>query len=739
MLLAGAAAVGLPIALHFLFKAWYRPLPWAAMEFLRKAIEQTSRRIKFRELVLLLLRCACLLLLAFALARPVVGWNSAAGRGESVDAVLVFDTSFSMGAQDGGKTRFERAQDAALSVIDNLPANSTVQVVTCSDRAAAVPFTPSNLDQARNVVKGLKLTSQAGDLAPGLAEAILALDRTAGSNKEVYVLSDLQRNGLEGTVTAQAAELKQRASVVFVRCGNEKQSIKNVAVTDITFPDAIPHSGTRLPFTVLLKNTGRDPVRNVAVSLSVDGNDKEIDSGLAPEIAPGAAYPVTMTAALGLPGPRMLTARVGVPATDAGGRPTATTTQPDDLPGDNRFDRVILVRQKINVLIVDGRPDFRDPKDSAAHFVANAIVPVSEAVRDDYFIRGRVVPADQARGERLADYQVVVLANVPALPDDRPGIPALPPEFVEQLAKFVADGGGLVVGCGDFVNPDSYNRVYGSGGAKLLPLDLAAKKTTKPEEPFRPAPDTAETPSFLSRLRDEPFSTATADVDVYAVVPAVEDANPGAGRVVLRLDNQLPLVSAKEVGLGEVVVVHTSLDTTWTNWPGRAGGASYVATVRFALSHLTGRAGRGGNLTAGQPIVWHPTDASADFELVRPDNERVRKKATGGGDGSKPAVTETDTVTAGEYRIVFPGQKDDEMPRFAVNPDLRESDNLELLTDDAVEGKLGFRPVLTAAGAEADTVGQIRAKREWTIWALLALFALACVEAGWAWFCGRAV
>ena len=56
-MLAGAAAVGIPIALHFFYKARYRKLPWAAMEFLKEAIEQTSRRLKFQEWILLALRC----------------------------------------------------------------------------------------------------------------------------------------------------------------------------------------------------------------------------------------------------------------------------------------------------------------------------------------------------------------------------------------------------------------------------------------------------------------------------------------------------------------------------------------------------------------------------------------------------------------------------------------------------------------------------------------------------------
>ena len=149
-LLLGGLAVAVPIALHFFYKARYRPLPWAAMDFLRASIEQTSRRVKFQEYVLLALRCLALLLRALALARLTVSWGGG-GRGESVDAVLVFDTSFSMAAKDGEKTRFDRAKDAALGVIDNLPSNSTVRVISCAGgQATRADFTPTNLDQARN-------------------------------------------------------------------------------------------------------------------------------------------------------------------------------------------------------------------------------------------------------------------------------------------------------------------------------------------------------------------------------------------------------------------------------------------------------------------------------------------------------------------------------------------------------------------------------------------------------------
>jgi von Willebrand factor type A domain/Aerotolerance regulator N-terminal len=738
MLLAGVAAVGLPIALHFLFKAWYRPLPWAAMDFLRKSLEQTTRRIKFRELILLLLRCACLLLLAVALARPIIGWLAGTGENESIDAILVIDTSYSMGAKDGNSTRFDKAKAEALAVIDELPNNSTVQVISCSDRATVHKFTPSNLDQARNVVRGLTLTSQASDLGPGLTEAEGALDRVQGANKEIHIFSDFQRNAMEGGAAAKMNDMKPRARLILTRCADPSvaQQLKNVSVLDIKFPDSIPpHAGTRLPFTVILKNTGKVPVLNVAVTLSVDGQNKQneqlIDTGLAPEIAPGATFPVTMTASLPRAGFRLLTATVGVPKTD--GVNQATVNQPDDIPGDNRFDKLVLVRQAIRVLIVDGRPDPREPKDGSAHFVKNAIVPVSAGQKDEYFLRATTITTEQLVNEKLSDYQIVVLANVPANAEDKNGIASLEKKLIEQLKQFVTNGGGLIIGAGDFVLPESYNREL----ADLLPFALDKPIKAKPEAPFHPSPDRIENPSFLTRMRSEPFSTTFAEVDVATVLPAREQ--PGdTGRVIARLDNNAVLVSSRIVGLGEVVFIHTSLDTTWTNWPSKA--TAYVGSVLFTLTHLSGKADIGGNVVSGAKLTWVPKESARDYEVQKPDGTRSKLPAATALEATgKPTLVIADTSVAGEYQIQVQGLNDEEAAKFAVVPDLRESELLETMNDGDVAAKVGFTPFFRQAGMKNDLVESIRNQREWTVPVLVALLLFVLVEGAWAWYCGRAV
>src|SRR5438874_12716547 len=100
-MLWGALAAGIPIALHFFYRSRHRDVPWAAMAFLLAAIEQTSRRLRFQELLLLVLRVALLIVLALALARLSTSTAGRGGRGDAVDAVLIVDTSMSMGARAG--------------------------------------------------------------------------------------------------------------------------------------------------------------------------------------------------------------------------------------------------------------------------------------------------------------------------------------------------------------------------------------------------------------------------------------------------------------------------------------------------------------------------------------------------------------------------------------------------------------------------------------------------------------
>ena len=76
---------------------------------------------------------------------------------------------------------------------------------------------------------------------------------------------------------------------------------------------------------------------------------------------------------------------------------------------------------------------------------------------------------------------------------------------------------------------------------------------------------------------------------------------------------------------------------------------------------------------------------------------------------------------------------------LALVPDLRESQSLDTLDNDAIDLAIGFKAIHLKAGAgEAEFTGTERARREWTTWILLALLFFAVGEMVWAWVCGRA-
>ena len=741
-MLAAAAAVGVPIALHFFFKARYQPLPWAAMSFLREALEQTSRRLKFQEWILLLLRCLVILLLALAFARLARPSAGTAGRGGAVDAVFVFDTSYSMGAtDDDGKTRLELAKSAALAVLDTLPPNSSVQLLACADRTFPLgPVNRFNLDQARQLIPAVELTGLSGDLLPGLTDALAAANTGTSPAKEVYMFSDLQKGGFErqgGAVRAKCEEIKAAGNLVFVRCGNPDRQVGNVAVEDVIPIGDIPHTKSRVPFVVTLRNTTGVAVRGVRVRLAVNGQPSQADAMQVDDVPAGQAVPVTLTASL----------------TDAGPQVLSVQLAGDGLPGDNVLRKTLLVRDQIRVLVIDGGlpADARRAAPTAGDagfYVWNALAPVAADQAKGYFIRPKLVSAREAALEGLPDYDVCVLANVRGT--------ALPDVLVGRLAEFVKGGGGLVMGCGDRVTADDYNRLFGSaaGANHLLPFDLGPTDATGDSYPFAVAPESAAVPSFVAPFKNLPFSAFLRGVGVTRITRLQEDG-PGSagGRVLVRTTDQKPFLASRVVGDGEVVLCASSLDETWGNFPAKT--EAFLPFVRFALVHLTGRRVAGGTRVCGEPLVWFPPVADGVFELVKPPtfdpaNPAVNPDTATGlrvklgpavavGKGDRPSVTAADTAQPGVYHLVAEGKPAGSGPLFTVNPDLRESANLDVATDADLEKWLGFKPAVVRAGTDtASAVQDVRTRREFTEWLLLALLLLLLAESAWAWSCGKA-
>ena len=72
ILLGGMAAASIPIIIHLINRNRFRIISWGAMHLLDAALKENTRKLQLEQLLLLLVRILIPLLLALALARPVM-------------------------------------------------------------------------------------------------------------------------------------------------------------------------------------------------------------------------------------------------------------------------------------------------------------------------------------------------------------------------------------------------------------------------------------------------------------------------------------------------------------------------------------------------------------------------------------------------------------------------------------------------------------------------------------------
>jgi len=736
----GGIAASIPVIVHLFFRSRYRVVHWAAMEFLLKAMQETSRRLKFQELLLLLLRIAVFTLLALVLALTI--WRVAAswGGGGAVDAVLLLDVSGSMNAKEGTRTRLDLARDAAREVIDSLPASSTVRIVLATDRAKLVgPRQPANLDQARELLDKLEVTNRATDFLAGLQEADSALQLGTNPNKEVYLISDMQKQGLlQSAALRPVVEGLERdgARLFAVHCGT--QTPKNATIEGILPQSGILHTGTRASFAVLVRNTTGEPIRDLKVSLRLAGQEKGEDSRTLPILGPGELKPVPLSVELKQGGYQILTAAI----------------EPDDLAIDNRYDQVIRIHEQVRVLIVDGAPNPRQPDKAGSYFLTAALTPVAEGTRDKYFVKTRTVPPRSATPLLLSESDVVVLADVPLRPRLANEGGHLSAEFLDELDRFVRAGKGVLIFAGPNTEAAEYNEELVTQ-RQLLPLRLGDVVPPKPDEKvrFSADPTSIDKHGLLASFGENPQARILSGIDVRqyrdTADPSADEKEQGVVRVVMKYSSGRPALALRHVERGKVLLCTTTADTRWNDWP--IYGHVYLPLVHESLAHLLQSDVQGFNRRVGQPLTWSPPAAAVGQRhvLAPPVGDEVRLGEAASDGGARYQIDDTDR--AGVYRLRAEVEDDPDRVTapdreatrqrgavFAVTPDPDEGQTLEPGTDNEVNEGLGGSVTHVRAG-QGGLAGSLTERRsqEWTalLWAVLALLL---AESALAWHCGRA-
>jgi hypothetical protein len=589
----GALAFSIPLILHILNRSRFRQVEWGAMHLLESVVKVNHKRFRLEQLILLLVRCAIPALLALCLARPVLTGSKMLAGDAPVSLVILLDTSYSMDATSAGISHFEKALDAACAIVEATSRGSEVAVIRTG--GGPTPLFDQPIFDSEAVVRRLR-TLHAGygasDMQQALDAGLATLAGMSHARRELIVISDFQP--ADWTSTSNAAEaIRQQVDAMSVKpeltllqVGD--QVTGNVSLESLEFSSRPLGAGQQMAVRANLRNYGDTSTENARVVLKLDGAEQSVTQvALAGSTSTQTLFPCSFEK----PGSHVIEVQVVVH---------------DPLATDNRISAAVTAWDEINVLLVDGAPSAQALQ-GETDFLAVALTPYSFArVKLSDLVKTQTVTADKVKSELLAEFRVVVLANVSRLKDDQ----------VDALLGYVRAGGALLVFAGSGIDAKWYNEKLFADGAGLLPAEFGVPKGK--------IDDQGQSSRIVVQHYDHPAleffnEAANGDLSTAEIRQWYELKPRATGPVVVaQLDNGDPLLVEQAFGDGVVMQMATACDADWSDLPMRP---FFVPMMQQLVTTLATQLTPPRNIRTGEPAVALFADTSAETQKQEPESE----------------------------------------------------------------------------------------------------------------------
>ena len=556
-----AAAVGIPIFVHLIQRERNRVVQFPSLMFVQKIPYQSVRRRRIRHWALLMMRCAALLLIVTAFARPFLkqGVIAAAAVGGTREIVILLDHSASMGYGD----HWQKAKDAAHQAVRALSNNDKATLVLFSRNAEESMRATSDRARLDVAIDNAKVDADSTRYGPALKLAESILLRSNARRRETVLISDFQRAGWTGS---EDVHFPDDYTVTPVSVATPDAG--NLAVPSVTFSRQAFSGQERVTVTAGIANKSKTP-QDVPVSLDVEG--RPIQSQTV-KVGANTSTSVTFT-------------QFTLDKPIVKGVVKAGT---DQMPADNTFHFTVSPSAPLSVLVVEN-----GDRDSSLYLAKALSISTTPVFQTDVMPVVRVSPANfERRG--------VVILNDTAFP---------PAAANGALKQYVERGGGLLIAAGD-------HTTWPQGDKDLLPGTLGA--TVDRTQGRGATLGYLDHSHFIFEIFKAPRSGDFSAAQIYRY----RKIDPGpTDKVLARFDDGAVAAVERKVGGGRVVAWASSLDDTYSDLPKKP---VYLPLVHQMVKYLAQFEAPHAWQTVGQVVdVQSLTKSRANWVVVTPSGKRV--------------------------------------------------------------------------------------------------------------------
>lgn len=183
--LLAAAAAAVPLLIHLMRRRIGTRVDFPAVRYLARAEREHSRKLRLRNLLLMLLRVAAVLAVVMAAGRPVLRLE---GSGHAPTALaIVLDNSLSTTAIAGGRPELERLRDRARSVARLSGIDDRLWLVTADGSVHG-----GERSAVLEAIDRVESLAGAGDPSRALTSAAALVGQSGLPEREIVLVTDAQ-------------------------------------------------------------------------------------------------------------------------------------------------------------------------------------------------------------------------------------------------------------------------------------------------------------------------------------------------------------------------------------------------------------------------------------------------------------------------------------------------------------------------------------------------------------------
>lgn len=502
--LAALAVIAIPIIIHLFYFRRFKRVYFTNVKFLKELKEERSSRNRLKHLLVLASRVAAIALLVLAFAQPYIPQTQSKTVQGPKAVSIYLDNSFSMNALSNDVSLFEKARAKAAEIVDAYTTEDRFQVLTNDFEGRQQRLITK--DEAKAYIDELKTSPASRPLTQVFERQKQALRTTNAEQKDVYVISDFQKN---------IVEWKNDTTYRVFMLPLEAVEQQNVYIDSVWFETPARVLNQQSKLLVRIKNAGDKAVDNSRLTLNINGMQKSVNN-----FSVDAAKSITDT--------------LNFSVTSAGWQNCELLIEDYPITFDDSYYFSFEIAQQINVTAINGNS-----------FSKYLNVLFTES-RHFNFQNQSVNQVDYSN---LPKNQLIILN----------GLRDVPSGMASQLQTYVEKGGNVLVFPTDGMNLDSYNTFLRSLGVATYGERFAERREVSQintqSEVF------SDVFERLPNNMDMPFASSGYELSGFG--GAIEEN-------LLTFRGGRAFVSGYKSGSGKVYLCASPLDTKATNLPTHA-------------------------------------------------------------------------------------------------------------------------------------------------------------------------